>query len=46
MKIKEIGLVHFGKFHNKSLELKPNINLVFGTNESGKSTTFSFFSGK
>ncbi|MBP2025014.1 ATP-binding protein [Peptoniphilus stercorisuis] len=45
MKIKEIGLVHFGKFHNKSLELKPNINLVFGTNESGKSTTFSFLSG-
>lgn len=45
MEIKEIGLVHFGKFHNKSLKLEPGINLIFGDNESGKSTTFSFLAG-
>lgn len=45
MKIKELGLLSFGKFHNKNIILKDGINLIYGHNESGKSTIFSFISG-
>lgn len=45
MKINEIGMLDFGKFHNKTIKLNSGINLIYGNNESGKSTTFSFISG-
>ena len=44
MEIKELGLLDYGKFHNKKIQFENGINLVFGENESGKSTTFSFIS--
>lgn len=45
MKINTITLSHFGKFHHKTLQLKPGINLVQGANESGKSTIHAFIKG-
>ena len=35
----------FGKFHNKSLDLKPGINLIVGEEGSGKSTLRDFIVG-
>lgn len=45
MKIDNLLLLNFGKFNNKSIELKDGINLVYGKNESGKSTIHSFIEG-
>lgn len=45
MWIKELQIKHFGKFTNKVIEFAPGINLVYGENESGKSTVFSFIRG-
>lgn len=45
MKIKELNLQAFGKFKNKKIEFKNGINIVFGENESGKSTLFKFIEG-
>ena len=35
----------FGKFHNKSMDLTPGINIIFGTEDSGKSTVRDFLVG-
>lgn len=43
--IKEISLVGFGKFRNKTIKLEEGINLINGYNESGKSTIQVFISG-
>ncbi|MDY2987900.1 MAG: AAA family ATPase [Peptoniphilus sp.] len=45
MKIEELNLQAFGKFKNKKIELKDGINLIYGENESGKSTIFKFIEG-
>ncbi|EGY80843.1 hypothetical protein HMPREF9129_0027 [Peptoniphilus indolicus ATCC 29427] len=45
MKIEELNLQAFGKFKNKQIELKDGINLIYGENESGKSTIFKFIEG-
>jgi len=45
MKIDNLLLLNFGKFENKSIEFKDGINLVYGQNESGKSTIHSFIEG-
>lgn len=45
MHIKELQISNFGKFHNKTLQLKEGINLIYGENESGKSTIHSFIRG-
>lgn len=42
MEIKKLYLGHFGKFHNKEIELDSGINLIYGENEAGKSTVHSF----
>lgn len=42
MKIQKLVMRHFGKFSNQTIELDEGINLVFGENESGKSTVHSF----
>lgn len=42
MIIKELHLTHFGKFHDFALELTPGINVIYGLNESGKSTIHEF----
>lgn len=38
MKISNIKINNFGKLQDKEMELKNNINIIYGKNESGKST--------
>lgn len=45
MKILELRLKHFGKFTDKNIRLKDGINVLYGENESGKSTLHSFIKG-
>lgn len=42
MRLLELNLKNFGKFHNKRLEFGDGIQLIYGENESGKSTIHSF----
>lgn len=43
--IKKLNLISFGKFQNKSIKLNQNFNLIYGDNESGKSTISDFIEG-
>ncbi|MCL1914226.1 MAG: AAA family ATPase [Eubacteriaceae bacterium] len=45
MFIKDIYLVAFGKFHDKRISLSSGLNLVYGGNESGKTTMHKFIEG-
>lgn len=45
MILKELRLTHFGRFTGKEITLKPGLNIVYGKNEAGKSTTHSFIRG-
>lgn len=45
MIINSLGLKHFGKFQDKKIELQEGINLIYGTNEAGKSTIHTFIKG-
>ena len=45
MKILELRLKHFGKFTDKNIQLMDGINVLYGENESGKSTLHSFIKG-
>ena len=42
MNIKKLQINGFGNIENKSIELNDGINLIYGVNESGKSTIASF----
>lgn len=42
MRIVEMTLHAFGKFHDKGLRLAPGLNIIRGRNEAGKSTIHSF----
>ncbi len=42
MIIRRINITNFGKLKNFSLDLGSDINVIFGENESGKSTLMSF----
>ena len=42
MIIKKINVKSFGKLKNKEIELKDGLNIIYGENESGKSTTMAF----
>lgn len=42
MKIDNIQINGFGKIKNKNINLKNGINLIYGNNESGKSTLVNF----
>lgn len=42
MYIKKAELTNFGKFHQKTMSFLPGLNVVYGENESGKSTLHSF----
>jgi uncharacterized protein YhaN len=42
MYIRKLHLKNYGKFYNKTLELTPGINLIYGENESGKTTIYHF----
>ncbi len=41
----KLKLNYFGKFCQKEIELKPGLNLIYGENESGKSTLHAFIKG-
>ena len=45
MKIKKIHINGFGKLSNLSIDLDKKINVIFGNNESGKSTLQTFIKG-
>jgi uncharacterized protein YhaN len=42
MRIKSIHIKSFGKLKNLSLNLYPGLNIIYGSNEAGKSTTQHF----
>lgn len=42
MKITHIRIGHFGKLHNVEIDFTDRVNVVFGPNESGKSTIHAF----
>ena len=42
MRITQLNISQFGCFENKKIELDGGLNLIFGENESGKSTILSF----
>ncbi len=42
MKIKNININHFGNLENKDISLQDGINLIYGKNESGKSTLLNY----
>ena len=44
MKINYLKINEFGKLKNKEIKLKNNINLIYGKNESGKTTILKFIS--
>lgn len=43
--IKELQIKSFGKFKNKTINLSPDFNLLYGLNESGKTTINNFIEG-
>ena len=45
MKITELILKNFGKFTNKQILLTDGINIIYGENESGKTTLHTFLNG-
>ena len=42
MKIETVKINNFGKLNNKEIKLKDGINIIYGKNESGKSTLLNF----
>lgn len=45
MKLLELRIRNFGKIADKDIELADGINLIYGENESGKSTVHTFIKG-
>ena len=45
MNIKALRIKAFGKFQDKIVTLKPGFNIVYGDNESGKTTMQAFIQG-
>lgn len=43
--IQKLYIISFGQFENIEIELSPGFNLIYGKNESGKSTIVSFIEG-
>lgn len=42
MQIRDAEIFSFGKFHGKKIQLKSGINVIYGENETGKSTLHDF----
>lgn len=42
MNIKRLSVQSFGKLKDRTIELSPGLNVVYGSNESGKTTIISF----
>lgn len=45
MILKELNLISFGKFQNKIIHLEEGLNILYGENESGKTTIHNFIDG-
>lgn len=45
MKLLELHIRGFGKFHERTISFDPQINVVYGKNEAGKSTLHTFIRG-
>ena len=45
MKLLDLHITGFGKFHNKSISFQNGLNVVYGSNEAGKSTLHTFIRG-
>lgn len=45
MRIKKLEIRGFGRFEKKSFSLDPGLNIIYGLNESGKTTLQSFIKG-
>ncbi len=45
MKIDKLHLQDFGQFHDKDIKLAPDMNIICGANEAGKTTTKDFIVG-
>lgn len=43
--IKEIHMISFGKFEDKKIKFNEDFNLIYGKNETGKSTVTNFIEG-
>ena len=42
MQIKKIRIRNFGQFHNREFTFAPGLNVIYGENESGKTTLHTF----
>ena len=42
MIIRRLNIKNFGKIHDRDLELSPGMNVLYGENESGKTTVHTF----
>ena len=45
MRLLKLNISNFGLFHNKTINLSPGLNLIYGKNEAGKSTVHGFIKG-
>ena len=45
MKLLELHIDGFGKFHDRTISLEDGINVIYGKNEAGKSTLHTFIRG-
>ena len=45
MRILELEIINFGKFHDETVRFHDGINLIYGANEMGKTTLHSFIRG-
>lgn len=45
MIIRELNLIGFGKFDNKTIYLEDGLNIIYGANETGKTTIHNFING-
>ena len=45
MIIKELELINFGKFNNKTVRFEEGMNIIYGENEAGKTTLHTFIRG-
>lgn len=45
MKLLELHINGFGKFHNRTISFQDGVNVIYGKNEAGKSTLHTFIRG-
>ncbi len=45
MKLKELNLISFSKFKNRTIKLEDGINIIYGENEAGKTSIHNFIFG-